>query len=117
MNHVPSILFSSASPEGNTEEKFTTKFKRAMIAEGALIASNVKIFLAVLGVVGIAAADMAVEPKSLEDWGLKGCLLVAILILARVIATQNRKIESLYERLAEKDDDADSGGHPRRHRK
>ena len=103
-------------PEEDYEEPPPSKLKQAMIAEGALIGNNLKLFFTGLGITGLVAADAASQNNPYEEWTLKAILIGAVLYLVREIAKRDAKIEKLYERLAEEEEEG-NGGHPQRHKR
>jgi hypothetical protein len=54
-----------------------------MIAEASLIAANWKLAVGGVALILIGAADMTVAPQTLEDYGLKGLLLITVIFLVR----------------------------------
>lgn len=103
----PFLLYSSTSGELLPREPLAARIKQAVIAETNLIAANAKVFLALVSVIVIGAADTITDANSAGQWTFTGALLVAIAYLVREIAKRDKKIEQLYDRLSrrEKEDD------------
>ena len=121
---IRSLLFESRPnlnlPEVDYEPSSLINLKKAMIAEGTLIANNLKVFFSVMGVTGLTAADLVANPQSFEDWSLKGLLLMAVLVLSRVVVVQQRNHEASmkellgkYEQALKDDRDDDDDRHGR----
>ena len=72
-----------------------------MIAETSLIAAKWKCFATVLAIGGLWIADESVMPKSYEDVGLKGLLIVAVAYLVRTSAKQQEEHKAEMKEQAE----------------
>ncbi len=59
-----------------------------MIAETTLIATKWKAFAGCTAVAVLAAADSMVTPATLEDYGLKGLLILALVFVVRLLLKQ-----------------------------
>lgn len=62
-----------------------------MLAQLASHATEIKFILAALVGGGALLADVAVDPKGLEDWGLKGLLLIALGYAVNLLLSQQKE--------------------------
>lgn len=113
---LEAVMLSKPETGPVSEPQQESKLKRAMVAEGALIANSLGYFLPSLAIGIIGTAEIAANPQSWEDISLKVVLMLSVLFLVRVIAKKDEKIEKLYDRLAQKDDDDRNGTKARRAR-
>lgn len=94
------ILYSR--PEAEPEQGKAGKLKKAMIAETSLIAAKWKIFGGCLAMVVFGVADTQVTPASLEDYTLKGLLLLALVFVVRLLLKQQEDHKKEMDSLRSK---------------
>lgn len=94
-----------------------------MIAESTLIASNLKVFLGCIAVVVVGVAEIAAGPTSVEEYTVKGMLIVAVIVLVRQIQVDRKehraevtKLWEKIERLLKKNGIEDDDERPPTHR-
>lgn len=78
-----------------------------MIAETTLIATKWKALAGCTAVAVLAAADSVVTPATLEDYGLKGLLIISLIFVVRLLLRQqaDHKVE-LREQQAQHREEA-----------
>lgn len=108
-------------PEEEASHTIASRIKEAMVAESALIASNIGVFLGSLSIAAIGITDIATGGGSWQDNTVLGLLVGTIVFLFRLLMVERKEnkdeVRRLWERLAKKDDDEEEEPKPARKRK
>lgn len=106
MNPVLHYSATLENPYHKDKISLYERIKSAMIAEGTLIANNLKAVFAFLSITGFAVVDaVATEPSPIREWTLTTALIIAIGYLVRSLALKDKEIKELYRKLLDRNKD------------
>lgn len=120
----PMIYYASEPvplPEVEAAPSIASRIKEAMVAEGALITSNVKVFLGSMGIAAIGVTDIAIGGGTWQENTILGLLIGTVVFLFRLLIVERKEnkeeVRKLWERLLKDKGDDDDDARPQRYKK
>lgn len=121
----PLLIYHAAEPVPLRDEverpTVVSRIRTAMVTEGTLIASNVKVFLGSMGVAVLGVTEMTTGGGSWQDNTILGLLVATICFLFRQLIVERKenaeRERKLWERLVKKENGDGDDSVPQRHRR